>query len=124
MAKSGPKEVYLLVYNSLCCLGWALVLKLAMQTLVRDIPQVSLAEALADVYSTEGLAMLLTYSQVAAVLEIVHSAIGVVRSPVMVTFMQVSSRIVALFAIINSLESQGKARRMRGFCMLMHKDNE
>lgn len=108
MASIGLKEAYLLAYNSLCCVGWALVLSLALRGLSNDIPRLGFMEALANVYAGDNLAMLLAYSQTAAILEIVHSALGLVRSPVMVTGMQVSSRIVALFAICNSPESQGK----------------
>ncbi len=84
----GIKEMYLLAYNATCA-------------------EYGVAGALARVYASPDLDWLLTCAQCAAILEIVHSAVGVVRSPVMVTFMQVSSRIVALFALVNSPESQG-----------------
>ena len=100
--------MYLLAYNATCAMAWALVLRLAIFTLVDDVPEYGVAGALARVYAAPDLAWLLTYAQCAAILEIVHSAVGLVRSPVMVTFMQVSSRIVALFALVNSPESQGK----------------
>lgn len=102
------KDVYLILYNSACCAGWATVLFLALQSLQTDVVEEKLSvwDALANVYAAPDLAMLLTYSQSAAILEIVHSALGLVRSPVMVTFMQVSSRIIALIAIVLSPESQ------------------
>ncbi|KAG2499318.1 hypothetical protein HYH03_002896 [Edaphochlamys debaryana] len=43
----------------------------------------------------------LKVSQSAAVMEIVHSALGVVRSPVMITGMQVFSRLWVVWGIIN-----------------------
>lgn len=110
MAKIGPKEMYLLAYNAACAVAWALVLRLALQTVMSDVSDDGIAGALANVYATEDLALLLTWAQSAALLEIVHSALGLVRSPVMVTFMQVSSRIVALFALVNSPQAQGKIR--------------
>lgn len=108
MAEIGVKEMYLLAYNASCAIAWALVLRLAIFTLVDDVPGYGVAGALARVYAAPDLAMLLTAAQCAALLEIVHSAIGVVRSPVVVTSMQVSSRIVALFALVNSPQAQGK----------------
>lgn len=108
MSKIGVKEMYLLAYNASCAVAWALVLRLAIQTLMEDVPNDGVDGALAKVYATKDLPQLLIWAQSAAILEIVHSAIGLVRSPVVVTFMQVSSRIVALFALVNSPEAQGK----------------
>jgi very-long-chain (3R)-3-hydroxyacyl-CoA dehydratase len=116
MSKIGVKEVYLLAYNAACAMAWALVLRLAIQTLMDDVPKYGVKDALANVYATKDLAMLLTWAQSAAILEIIHSAIGVVRSPVMVTFMQVSSRIVALFALVNSPDAQGKSHESIDVC--------
>lgn len=101
----GPKELYLILYNAFCCAGWALVLKLALTTVAQGD---SLSDSLASVYATEGLATFLTYSQTAALLEIVHAAVGLVRSPVVVTALQVGSRIAALVAINASEDAQSK----------------
>ena len=98
-----PKDGYLIFYNSACCAGWALVLKLGLGSLLSG-------GALSDVYALEGLASSLTIVQTAALLEIVHAAMGLVRSPVFVTTMQVGSRIAALFAVNNSPAAQGKFR--------------
>jgi very-long-chain (3R)-3-hydroxyacyl-CoA dehydratase len=104
----GPKEIYLILYNVCACVGWSLVLALALKTLSAGIGEDGLVETLSNVYATEGLAAILTYSQTAALLEILHAAMGLVRSPVLVTAMQVSSRIVALVAINYSPEAQSK----------------
>jgi very-long-chain (3R)-3-hydroxyacyl-CoA dehydratase len=104
----GPKEMYLIVYNICACVGWSVVLASALQTLAKGVPEDGLWEALSNVYATEGLAAVLTYSQTAALLEILHAAVGLVRSPVVVTAMQVMSRIVALVAINYSPEAQSK----------------
>jgi very-long-chain (3R)-3-hydroxyacyl-CoA dehydratase len=104
----GPKEIYLILYNISACVGWSLVLSLALKTLALGIVEDGLVESLSNVYATEGLAVALTYSQTAALLEIVHAAMGLVRSPVVVTAMQVSSRIVALVAINYSPNAQSK----------------
>lgn len=101
----GPKDIYLVAYNTACCLGWALVWKLAVESLVGSLTdQLPLKEALSSVYASTANA--LWYSQTAALLEIAHSMVGLVRSPVMVTVMQVMSRIVALIAIVYAPSAQ------------------
>ena len=106
----GPKEIYLILYNVSACVGWSVVLSLALSSLSKSVPEDGLIEGLANVYSTEGLSMYLAYSQTAALLEIAHALFGLVRSPVMVTAMQVSSRIVALVAIVYSPQAQSEYR--------------
>lgn len=90
-----PKDCYLVAYNIACCAGWATVLASAIQTLING-------DSLSSIYDAPGLPSMLTYVQTAALLEIVHAAIGFVRSPVFVTTLQVGSRIAALFALVNS----------------------
>ena len=104
----GPKEIYLILYNVSACVGWSIVLSLALKTLAAGVGEDGLVESLSNVYASEGLADALTYSQTAALLEILHAAAGLVRSPVVVTTMQVMSRIVALVAINYSPEAQSK----------------
>jgi very-long-chain (3R)-3-hydroxyacyl-CoA dehydratase len=108
--KLGIKELYLILYNIANCLGWLWVLLLTLASLVKDIPNDGLVHALANVYFAAGLSTTLFYTQSAALLEIVHAAIGLVRSPVLVTAMQVGSRIVALVAVVLSPHAQGMSR--------------
>lgn len=97
------KDGYLLLYNISCCVGWALVIISAIQTFEdRGFSK----DALSKIYDAPSLASTLTYVQCAALLEIVHAAIGLVRSPVFVTAMQVGSRIAALFAVTYSPAAQ------------------
>jgi very-long-chain (3R)-3-hydroxyacyl-CoA dehydratase len=103
-----PKDMYLIVYNLCCCVGWSTIFALSVLSLSKGIPQDGFKEALANVYSTNHLADLLFYTQSAAVLEIVHAAVGMVRSPVIVTAMQVASRIWALLAVTFSPNAQSK----------------
>jgi very-long-chain (3R)-3-hydroxyacyl-CoA dehydratase len=42
--------------------------------------------------------------QTAAVLEVAHAALGIVRSPLVTTFMQVLSRLIAVWAIADRIE--------------------
>ena len=106
-----PATMYLILYNIVCCIGWAIVLTMGLQTVLAY--DGSIKDALATVYddSSNELPTYLYYVQTAALLEILHSALGLVRSPLFVTAMQVGSRIAALFAIVNSPLSQGEFRR-------------
>ncbi len=124
------KDIYLMQYNAFCCLGWAYVLALGIPTLFQSIVAsksssgTSYIEALkiagGELYfatpataglakeSSPSLATMLTFVQCAAMLEIVHAAVGLVRSPVFVTMMQVGSRIVALHMVTHSPKAQSK----------------
>jgi very-long-chain (3R)-3-hydroxyacyl-CoA dehydratase len=104
-----PNDTYLIVYNLCCCVGWSTIFASSILSLFKGIPEDGLKEALANVYNSTGtLAGLLFFTQSAAVLEIVHAAIGLVRSPVIVTTMQVASRIWALLAVTYSPNAQSK----------------
>lgn len=100
-----PSTIYLILYNLSCCAGWAGVLALGFKTVLDGMS--SPLDALSSVYDNDTqLPTILYYVQTAALLEIVHAAVGLVRSPLFVTTMQVGSRIAALFAIVNSPMSQ------------------
>lgn len=122
MASLGVKEIYLILYNSVCCVGWAVVLAGGLKTLALGIPEDGLAGGLSNVYASVG--DVLIYAQSAALMEILHAAIGLVRSPVVVTAMQVGSRIAALLAIVFAPSAQGKyhivAQHLREFQFLIH----
>lgn len=94
------KDGYLVAYNIACCAGWALVLSSTVQNLLHH--RFSFHVALESVYDRPALASNLIYVQTAALLEIVHAALGLVRSPVLITTLQVGSRIAALFALTHS----------------------
>lgn len=100
-----PKDAYLILYNSSLCLGWLLLL---VKSVSHVLSSPTLAEGVSSLYDGEGVAAILTVVQSAALLEIVHAAVGLVRSPVVITTLQVGSRIAALFAIVNSPVAQGK----------------
>ena len=122
----GIKDLYLIVYNGLCCIGWATVLFIGIPSFFSavassDAPLIdALKDAGSSVYfatpATAGfgdevvpsLATVLFYVQSAALLEIVHAGLGLVRSPVFVTSMQVGSRIVALHMVSSSPKAQCK----------------
>jgi hypothetical protein len=103
----GLKDAYLVLYNSACCAGWAYVWYAACTTILDKVANQSpFGDASAQVYAHDDTATMLTYAQSAALLEILHAALGLVRSPVMVTAMQVMSRIVALVALVFSSQAQ------------------
>ena len=120
----GIKDLYLILYNGFCCIGWAYVLFIGIPSFFNavvssDLPLIdALKAAGSSVYfatpattgfAEEGspsLATVLFYVQSAALLEIVHAALGLVRSPVFVTAMQVGSRIVALHMVSSSPKAQ------------------
>eukprot|EP00566_Odontella_aurita_P004693 CAMPEP_0113556302 /NCGR_PEP_ID=MMETSP0015_2-20120614/17185_1 /TAXON_ID=2838 /ORGANISM="Odontella" /LENGTH=761 /DNA_ID=CAMNT_0000457651 /DNA_START=72 /DNA_END=2357 /DNA_ORIENTATION=- /assembly_acc=CAM_ASM_000160 len=110
MGGTSPKDMYLILYNAACCGGWAYVLSLGLPSVLLTLASdpFNLPSALSEVYSAgDGmLAEVLYYVQTAALLEIVHAAVGFVRSPVVITALQVGSRIAALFAIAHSPASQ------------------
>jgi Protein tyrosine phosphatase-like protein, PTPLA len=98
-------DYYLMGYNLACALGWAFVWYFAVveSSLIPAVTggddDQTAAEALSNVYrSSSGdgspstiLADCLFWSQNAAILEIVHAYLGLVRSPVSVTAMQVNN---------------------------------
>lgn len=73
--------------------------------LAQGIQNLLNGDSLASIYDAPSLASTLTIVQSAALLEIVHAAIGFVRSPVFITTLQVGSRIAALFALTQSPEA-------------------
>ena len=80
---------YLLLYNLANAAGWALVLKTLADCYF--VQEASPAQAWAQTKDV------LLVTQSLAALEIVHSLIGFVKSPVMSTFMQVFSRYAVLW---------------------------
>jgi hypothetical protein len=117
------KDMYLILFNNACTTGWAMVwyvtiysiyiYTMTMMTNQSTSISVSslitiLSEALSKVYNTQDglLASILIFSQCMALLEIVHTMIGIVKSPIHVTIMQVMSRIIALVAIYFSPKAQ------------------
>lgn len=83
-------KAYLLAYNAALILGWGYVLFLAGTTFF--------AEGAAAVYGVVEWPLL--YAQTAAVLEVLHAMIGIARSPVLVTAMQVSSRLMVVWGVL------------------------
>lgn len=83
-------KLYLLAYNAALILGWGYVLFLAGTTFA--------AEGSSAVYGVVEWPLL--YAQTAAVMEVLHAMVGIARSPVLVTAMQVSSRLMVVWGVL------------------------
>jgi very-long-chain (3R)-3-hydroxyacyl-CoA dehydratase len=86
------RRVYLTLYNWIVFAGWAQVLYLAITTLKET--------GYENVY--DAIEKPLQLAQTAAVLEILHGLVGLVRSPVSATLPQIGSRLFLTWGILYS----------------------
>ncbi|XP_057541506.1 very-long-chain (3R)-3-hydroxyacyl-CoA dehydratase PASTICCINO 2 [Amaranthus tricolor] len=86
------RRVYLSIYNWTVCFGWAQVLYFAVKTLRESSHE--------HVY--DAVEKPLQLAQTAAVLEIIHGLIGLVRSPISATLPQIGSRLYVTWVILYS----------------------
>uniref|UniRef100_A0A061S9R7 Very-long-chain (3R)-3-hydroxyacyl-CoA dehydratase n=2 Tax=Tetraselmis sp. GSL018 TaxID=582737 RepID=A0A061S9R7_9CHLO len=84
------RKAYLFSYNASLCCGWFYTLYVASKTYFSD--------GLSSVYPATELPLKVV--QTAALMEVLHSFFGLVRSPVFVTGMQVASRIWILWGVV------------------------
>ena len=89
---SSLRRIYLTVYNSVVLLGWIQVFYLALTT-IKD-------SGYQSVYAAVEKPLLIAQS--AALLEVLHSLIGIVRSPVTATLPQIGSRLYVTWGILLS----------------------
>eukprot|EP01133_Synstelium_polycarpum_P001407 gene1407-1623_t len=89
----GLAKSYLIIYNFVQFLGWSCILGQLIQHFVAKGLPLSLASC-EGVWASVGT--LVTIFQSAAVLEIVHSMIRIVKTPVATTGVQVFSRVACL----------------------------
>ncbi|VVA21050.1 PREDICTED: very-long-chain [Prunus dulcis] len=89
-ALSALRRLYLSLYNWTVFLGWLQVLYLALKTLNESGHQ--------HVYKAVERPLLLAQS--AAVLEILHGLVGLVRSPISATLPQIGSRLYLTWGIL------------------------
>lgn len=104
--------MYLIAFNIVSAVGWAVVLALTIAGVVVNDPtnnhtaanalSTTLASALARfVPATYAQSWsVLAPVQSLAALEVLHVLLGLVRSPLPTTFMQVSSRLILIWAIV------------------------
>lgn len=84
------KRIYLTIYNWAVFYGWAQVLYFAVKTLMESSHR--------EVY--DAVEKPLQLAQTAAVMEILHGLVGLVRSPVSATLPQISSRLYVTWGIL------------------------
>ncbi|KAK1274887.1 Very-long-chain (3R)-3-hydroxyacyl-[acyl-carrier protein] dehydratase PASTICCINO 2A [Acorus gramineus] len=87
---SSLRRLYLSVYNWAVFAGWAQVLYLALKTLMES----------GHVAVYDAVERPLQLAQTAAVMEILHGLVGLVRSPVSATLPQIGSRLYVTWAIL------------------------
>jgi very-long-chain (3R)-3-hydroxyacyl-CoA dehydratase len=91
--QSGLVVSYLVLYNAACTLGWLHVLSICLT-------HISKGTVLTDDVWKE-VQLPLKIVQTAACMEVIHSLIGIVKSPWFTTFMQVFSRVWTLWAVMD-----------------------
>ena len=104
MAKENSpiSNLYLILYNTGCMLGWFYLWVLQYQFYTTGS---------GDFWALIGEP--LKWVQTAAVLEIVHSMLGLVRSPVMTTALQVFSRVMLVWGYANLCPAAQQAWSIR-----------
>ncbi|KAJ3033603.1 hypothetical protein HDV00_006029 [Rhizophlyctis rosea] len=88
-----PIKAYLISYNFISLLAWTITLYTLIQSLYRS--NFDTSRSYAATFET------VKWVQTAAVLEVLHSLLGFVRSPVTTTIMQISSRLFLVWAVVN-----------------------
>ncbi|XP_037790646.1 very-long-chain (3R)-3-hydroxyacyl-CoA dehydratase hpo-8-like [Penaeus monodon] len=101
-------NLYLIFYNVFLTLGWLIVLIQTVHHLVHEQGNIT--------GLWENTSSVLLIFQTLAVLEIMHSAVGLVSSSVMMVLPQVFSRLMVTWAILYSFED---SRTSIGFPMLL-----
>lgn len=92
-------KVYLLVYNGVLTAGWFVLLLRALQYVAAHREEIG--GRVPGFY--DDIRWLLLVFQTAALLEVVHSAVGLVSSGVMTTLAQVYSRVFITWAIVEGV---------------------
>ncbi|PHH73192.1 hypothetical protein CDD80_3985 [Ophiocordyceps camponoti-rufipedis] len=85
------KTAYLVLFNVASAAAWAVVLSRT----------VAISALSGPTFTYGGVGVWTKWTQTLAVFEVLHSLLGVVRAPLFTTLMQVSSRFLLVWAIIN-----------------------
>uniref|UniRef100_A0A0A9Z9J7 Very-long-chain (3R)-3-hydroxyacyl-CoA dehydratase n=1 Tax=Lygus hesperus TaxID=30085 RepID=A0A0A9Z9J7_LYGHE len=91
MLNMSIKKLYLATYNGIMCAGWSVILFKVLRHLATggDVKEVyPLIEKLLAIFQTGSIA------------ELVHSLLGLVRSPFGTALTQVSSRLIILYGVL------------------------
>ena len=99
---SAMVKAYLLAYNGLLSVGWAFVLLPAVRYTAMHTDSLARLEGFVPgLYYQMRLTLLLV--QTAAVMEVVHCVLGLVRSAVLTTLMQVYSRLFVVWLLMEGV---------------------
>jgi very-long-chain (3R)-3-hydroxyacyl-CoA dehydratase len=99
LQSSSPKTQYLILYNFVSAILWLIVLG----RVVLLVPIVGFGRMY------PGVGRFAKWTQTMALLEVVHAATGLVRAPISTTTMQVSSRLLLVWGIINNFPYLAKS---------------
>lgn len=102
------KTSYLVGYNGVMCAGWAMLLAKVAQ-------HYAAGGAASTLYPV--VSKLLCVVQTGALLEVLHALVGLVRSPVLTTMLQVASRLFVLYGTLRIGEND--ARRGPAFTQMI-----
>ncbi|PFH60668.1 hypothetical protein XA68_10580 [Ophiocordyceps unilateralis] len=91
MASSPGKTAYLILFNAASAVAWAVVL----------CRTVTIFSVLGPLFVYDGVGVWTKWTQTLAALEVLHSLLGIVRAPFFTTLMQVSSRFLLVWAIVD-----------------------
>lgn len=105
------KKLYLVAYNLACAALWAMTLARAAAC----VAELGWA-ATGDARFYEAVKETLYVAQTMAAMEILHSLLGVVRSPVVTTVMQVFSRLLLLWGVADLVP---ESRASPGFVLMV-----
>jgi len=98
----GISDIYLIFYNIILAIGWLIILMITQQTILSW-------KSNNDLFSSKNVYLnvefFLQIFQTAALLEVVHASIGLVRSNPVLTLLQVLSRIIVVWLIMFCFES-------------------
>ena len=91
---SSPTQKYLVAYNAVCLFLWSIITLRAI-FLIPTLAALGKLEGLLD-----ALFPFLKWTQTIALLEVVHAAVGLVRASPITTAMQVASRILVVWVVL------------------------
>ncbi|MDI1489436.1 MAG: hypothetical protein OHK93_008714 [Ramalina farinacea] len=97
---ASPSTTYLLLYNLVSAILWLTILG-------RLLLLLTLAPSPAHIHTYAALGPFTRNVQSLALLEILHSATGAVRSPLSTTVMQVASRVVLVWVVVEGFRGYG-----------------
>ncbi|EAL20702.1 hypothetical protein CNBE0670 [Cryptococcus deneoformans B-3501A] len=97
-----PLKLYLLAYNILSALLWGHLLVLTLSFLLAGPAAPRFVDHLRGSYDYHSLGWWTKWTQTLAVLEVVHAALGWVRSPVGTVASQVASRLWTVWGVVEA----------------------